>query len=115
MSEMTPKEFWAILQAPVETKPVFFRLYYDDEGMPICYSMEELPHNYIELDVPTYHRRPSNIRVVDGKLVVINPVSYIKKLTPGTSGIPCDPNDICIVVSEDHPHTKWSLKTNETS
>ena len=80
MSEMTLEEFWAILHAPVETKPVFFRLYYNDDGTPICYSMEELPHNYIELDATTYHRRLSNIRVVDGKIVVINPTNYVKKL-----------------------------------
>jgi hypothetical protein len=115
MSEMTPEEFWAILHAPVETKPIFYRLYYDNNGFPICFSMEELPHNYIEIDATTYHQTPSNIRVVDKKRVIINPVSYVKKLTPSATGTPCDPRDICMVVTEDQPHTKWSLKTNETS
>ena len=115
MSEMTPDEFWKILHAPVEVKLIFYRLYYNDDGSPICFSMEELPHNYIEIDAATYHQTPANIRVVNGKIVVINPASYVKKLTPSTDGISCDPRDICIVVAEDQLHTNWSLKTNETS
>ena len=44
---MNEQEFWAILQAPVETKPIFYRLYYRDDGSQICFSMEDLPHNYM--------------------------------------------------------------------
>ena len=115
MSEITSAEFWAILHAPVEVKPIFYRLYYNDDGTLVCYSMENLPHNYIEVDAETYHLSPSNIRIVNEKIVVINPASYVKKLAPGATGTPCDPRDICVVVDESHPHTKWSLKTNETS
>ena len=115
MSEMTLEEFWAILHAPIEIKPIFYRLYYNNDGSLICYSMEELPHNYIEIDVETYNQRLSNVRVIDKKIVVINPASYVKKLTPGADGTPCDSRDICIVVAEDQTNTKWSLKTNETS
>ena len=112
---ITMEEFWSILHAPVETKPVFYRLYYDNDGFLICYSMEELPHNYIEIDVTTYNQRLSNVRVIDKKIVIINPVSYIKKLTPDTVGTPRNPTDICIVVKETTPHTKWNIKTNETN
>ena len=113
MSEMTPEEFWAILHAPVETKPIFYRLYYNDDGTLLCYSMEDLPGNYIEIDAETFNRRPSNIRIVDGKLKEIKLASLVKKLVPGTEGIPCHPDDICIVVKETEPNTKWSIKTNE--
>lgn len=115
MSEMTPEEFWSILHAPIETKSVFYRLYHDAEGMPICYSMEELPHNYIELTLEEYRLSPPNVRVVDGKMVVIKPANIVKQLVPGNDGIPCHPNDVCIVVNEARPHTKWSIKTNETN
>jgi hypothetical protein len=115
MSEITPEEFWAILHAPVEVKPIFYRLYYDNDGFLIYYSMEELPHNYIEIDAATYNQRLSNIRVINKKIVITTPASSIKKLIPGTVGTPCDLNNICIVVNESTPHTKWSIKTYETS
>lgn len=115
MSEMTPEEFWAIVHAPVPEKPVFYRLYYGEDGTPICYSMEVLPHNYIELTAEQYHQSPPNVRVVDGKMVVIRPNSYVKKLVPADHGTACDPRDVCVVVSHDQPHTNWSLKNYETN
>ena len=114
MSEMTPEEFWAILHAPVEVKPIFYRLYYNDDGIPICYSMEDLPGNYIEIDAETYHRTPANVRIVNSKLKEIKLTGLVKKLVPGDHGTACDPRDIC-VVTDSQPHTKWSLKTNETN
>lgn len=111
---MTEAEFWAAL-APVDPRPIFYRLYHHDDGTPICYSMEELPHNYIELTAEQYHQSPPNVRVVDGQMVVVKPANIVKQLVPGSEGIPCHPNDICIVVNEAEPHTKWSIKTNETS
>jgi hypothetical protein len=111
---MNEEDFWAAL-APVSPPKIFYRLYHHDDGTPICYSMEELPHNYIEIDVKTYNQRLPNVRVVDKKIVIINPASYVKKLMPGAVGTPCDPNNICIVVNESNPHTKWSIKTNETN
>lgn len=114
MSEMTPEEFWAILHAPVETKPIFYRLYYHADGTPICYSMEDLPGNYIEIDVETYHRGSSNVRVVDGQVKEIKLAGLVKKLIPSDHGISCDPRDICIV-TDSQKNTKWSIKTYETN
>jgi len=110
---ITPEEFWSILHAPVETKSIFYRLYYNDDGTPLCYSMEDLPGNYIDIDVETYHRSPSNVRVIDGKLKEIKPASLVKKLRPSNDGVACDPRDICIVANS-QPNIKWSLKTHET-
>lgn len=115
VSEMTPEEFWAILHAPVETKPIFFRLYHNEDGDPICYSMEDMPGNYIELTAEQYHLGRSDVRVINGQLIAVSPSSYIKKLTPSKEGITCDPRDICIVVAEDQPNIKWSLITNESN
>ena len=114
MSEMTPEEFWAILHAPVEVKPIFYRLYYNDDGTPVCYSMEDLPGNYIEIDAETYHRTPANVRIVNGKLKEIKLAGLVKKLVPGDCGTACDPRDICIV-TDSQSNTKWSIKTYETS
>lgn len=112
---MNEEEFWSILHAPVESSPIFYRLYHNDDGTPICYSMEDLPHNYIELTVEQYRASPPNVRVINGKMVVITPSSYIKKLVPGDTGIACDPNDVCVVVADHQPHIKWNLKNYETN
>ena len=114
MSEMTPEEFWAILHAPVEIKPIFFRLYHDADGDPICYSMEDLPGNYIEITLEEYHLSSPTVRVVDGKLKEIKLAGLVKKLIPSDHGTLCDPRDIC-VVTDSQPNTKWSIKTYETN
>jgi hypothetical protein len=114
MSELTEETFWQILQATPEFKPIFYRLYYDDTGAPIIYSMEELPGNYIEVDQQTYVLAPFNVRVVDGKLTYVNPVITVKKLQPNESnGTACDPRDVCVVVEADQPHKKWTIVNNE--
>lgn len=114
MSELTEQEFWSILQAASETKPIFYRLYYNDDGTPIIYSMEDLPDNYIEVDQKTYVLAPFNVRVIAGQLTYIKPVITVKKLQPNTTnGTACDTRDVCVVVDADQPHTKWNLVNNE--
>lgn len=110
---MTEQEFWAILHAAPAPKQLFYRLYYNDAGSPIIYSMEDLPGNYIEVDQPTYALAPSNVRVINGKLVYTKPVVTVKKLQPSIDGTACDPRDVCIVVNTDQPHTNWTIVNNE--
>ena len=113
MSEMTEQEFWAILQATPVIKPIFYRLYYNDDGSPIFYSMEELSGNYIEIDQQTYALASFNVRVINGKLIHINLAKNVKKLQPSTKGTTCDPRDVCVIVNADQPHTKWTMVNNE--
>ena len=114
MSEITPEEFWAILHSTPEPKPVFYRLYYSDDGTPIIYTMEDLPGNYIEVDQPTYALTPFNVKVIDSKLVYIKPVITVKKLQPDDSdGTACDTRDVCVVVDPDQAHIKWTMVKNE--
>jgi hypothetical protein len=110
---MNKEEFWSILQAIPEPKQVFYRLYYDNTGAPIIYSMEDLSGNYIEVDQPTYVLAPFNVKVIDGKLVYIKPVITVKKLQPSIDGTACNPQDVCIVVDTDQPHVKWTTISNE--
>ena len=114
MNNMTEEEFWQILQDGTEPMPIFYRLYYNDDGAPIIYSMEALPGNYIDVDQETYVLAPFNVRVLDGRLTYIKPIIAVKKLQPNhVNGIACDPRDICVVASPDQPHVKWNLVNNE--
>jgi hypothetical protein len=110
---MTEQEFWAILLDVPEPQPIFYRAYYNSEGWVECYSMEDLPGNYIDVDQPTYVLSP-NARVVNNKLVVVKPVSEVTKLVPNGAGTLCDPRDVCVVTTS-NKNTKWSLKTSETN
>lgn len=89
------------------------KLYYADDGCPICYSMEDLPGNYIEVDPETFWTGPRNIRVVNGaiKYIIVN---NDQKLSPNGQGTPCHPNNVSIVVTDDRPNMRWSIKRNET-
>jgi len=112
MSDMTLDEFWSILHCAAEPNAISYRLYYNDNGEPIIYSMEHLPGNYIEVDQSNYVLAPFNVRVINGKFVYIKPMITVKKLQPSTDGTACDPQDVCIVVDTDQPHTKWNIVNN---
>ena len=117
MNNLSEEELLQILQTAFQNlpqpKPIFYRLYYNDDGTPIIYSMEELPGNYIDVDQQTYVLTPFNVRVVDGKLTYVDPVITVKKLQPGDSGIPCSPDDVCVVVNDTQKHIKWKIVNNE--
>jgi hypothetical protein len=111
---MNEQEFWAILNNIPEPLPVFYRLYYDDQGHPVCYTMEDLPGKYIDVDQETYILASHNVRVVDNQLVKIKPKTFVHKLRPSDHGTCCDSRDVCVVVDENKTHIKWSKHTNET-
>jgi len=111
----TEENFWKAWADPLpEPAPIFFRLYYDEHGSPLYYSMEDLPGNYIEIDADTYRLSSLRVRVIDGKLIHIKPKKTIFKLVPSSDGTPCSLDNVSIVVAHEQPHTKWSLKTNES-
>ena len=114
MSEMTEQEFWAALAPGPEPDPPCWRLYHDDQGWPLFYSMENVAGNYIEIDRETYLHPPKHGRVIDGKLVVLN-TCRVSKLTPASMGTPCSQHDVCVVVDADKPHTKWKITTYDTN
>ena len=105
---MTPEEFWDILHTMPEPQPVFYRLYYNDAGQPVCYSMEDLPGNYIDIDAETFGLVPANVRVVDNKLKYIT-TRTSDKLVPSTSGTLCHPQNVAVIVEQNG--TPWSKQT----
>ena len=111
---LTEEQFWSVLSAMPAPQPVFFRLYHDEQGRVLFYSMEDLPGTYIEIDAETFARSRTNMRVKDGKLVEIARTTSTK-LIPGDTGTPCDPTDVSIVVSEQQPNIKWSKRTYESN
>lgn len=80
-----------------DPKPVFYRLYHDDQGMPLFYSMADVPGTYIEIDQATYAKNSMWVRVVDGRLEP-KPWFVPKKLRPSGTGIQCHMHDVSIVV-----------------
>lgn len=109
---MTPEEFWSILHAVPAAKPIFYRLYYDTDGVPLFYSMEDLPGTYIEIDQAQYTQAKSNVRVRNGQLVEIT-WQVAHKLTPADSGTLCHPQDVSIVTADRGQH--WKKKTYESN
>jgi hypothetical protein len=105
---MTPEEFWNILHSAPEPLPVFYRLYYNDAGEPVCYSMEHLPGNYIDIDAETFGLAPHNVRVVNRMLKYIT-TRTSQKIVPGIAGTLCHPQSVAVVVEQNG--TPWSKQT----
>ena len=116
MSEETTRNFWEVMRSfqwP-DPQPIFYRLYHDDSGKPIIYTMEDLPGTYIEVDQDTYTKASHHVIVRDGKLVVLPPKIHVSKLVKDAkSGTPCHPQDVCVVIDPIHAHDKWKKTTND--
>jgi hypothetical protein len=93
---------------PVVIKPILHRLYYDNQGLPLFFSQEELSGNYIDVDLETFINPPNHIRVVNGKLTVMD-TCVVTMIKPEKKGTPCHPQDVSIVVDEKLPHIKWNI------
>jgi hypothetical protein len=109
--EMTPEEFFGALEQMPMPVPVMYRLYHDDQGCPLFYSMEDVPGTYIEIDQETFAKNSTQIRVRNGKIVETT-WKTTQKLVPSNSGTLCHSNDIAVVV--DSNGTYWSKQTYET-
>lgn len=116
MTNQTTENFLQIMSTFTwpDPIPVTYKLYYNDNGTPKCYSMEDLPGKYIEVDRETYVLARWNVQVVEDRLHIIQPAVQVKKLCPGTdTGTPCHTLDVCVVVVTNQPHTKWNTTINE--
>ena len=104
-------DFWAEVEKllnPLSEPNIFYRLYYDEDGNVLFYSMEDHPGNYIDIDVETFRASESRVRVINGKIVPIENVST--KLIPSSVGIRCHAKDVTVVAN---PGICWTMKNYE--
>jgi hypothetical protein len=111
---MTPDELWSILHSPVDQQCLFYRLYHDEQGVPLYYSMEDLPGTYIELTQEQYNQGASNIRIRNNSIVELT-WETTSKLVPAESGTCCAPCNVSIVVAVQESHIKWNKKIYENN
>ena len=87
-----------------------FKLYYDDEGDPICYSMDDLEYpNWIQVTPLEFAVCDLNIKVHKGKILKMKDTRWLLQISD--SGTPCDPTDVSLVVNENvEDHVYWNYK-----
>lgn len=102
-------EFWRNYQWP-EPKSSSYRLYHDDEGKPLFYTMEDLPGKYVEVTAEQYARASFRVRVVDRQVVELESKKTIRKLVPSATGTRCHPQDVTIVVNSIKPNQAWKKR-----
>lgn len=106
---MTPEEFFAVIEnLPPVQEPVY-RLYHDDRGQVLFYSMEDLAGQWIAVDAVAFAQARHDVQVINGSVIDVPKKAMVTKLRPSDSGTCCDPRDICLVVTPDQPHVRWSL------
>ena len=109
MTEQEFLEFWNNYQW-TDAKPVYYRLYHDDAGLPLFYSHEDQPGKYIEVTPEQFALQDQAVKVIDGKLVRQRTVR-MTKIVPAISGTLCHTNDVTIIV-DDRPGQYWKKKEN---
>lgn len=97
-----------------EPRPISYRLYHDETGRPLVYTMEDLPGTFVEIDQQTYIAASHWVKVVDGKLIKIESKSLPRKLRPSQQdGVCCDPRDVCVIVTHNTPNQRWRYDSND--
>ena len=109
MTEQEFLEFWKNHQW-TDNKPVHYRLYYDDAGLPLFYSHEALPGKYVDVTPEQFALQDRSVKIIDGQLVRCRTAS-MTKLVPADSGTLCHSNDVTIVVA-DQPGQYWKKTEN---
>lgn len=89
-----------------------FRVYHDEQGRITCYSMEDLPGNYIVIDRMTFDQCRMDLRVKDGRLIKISHDASWKLAPAESADRACHAQDITIIVDEEHSDKKyWKVIT----
>ena len=100
------RDFWASFKWP-DSAPISRRLYYDDEGNPLMYSMEDHPGRYIEVTAEQYALSSMSVKIVDGKLIQLDLQPTFRKCRPSDHGTICHAKDITIVIDPETSGQRW--------
>jgi hypothetical protein len=106
------EDFWKTYVWP-DVKPIFYRLYYDGQGMPLSYSMEHLPGKYVDITPEQFAASDPHVRVKNGKLIKLTSCA-VSKLIPAATGTSCAVDNITVVTTAQH-NQKWELKNYDNS
>jgi len=109
MTEQEFLEFWHNHKWTDPT-PVHYRLFYDDSGLPLFYSHEDLPGKYVDVTPEQFALQDRSVRIIDGQLVQRR-TARMNKLVPADSGTLCHKQDVTVVVSG-QPGQYWKKKQN---
>lgn len=107
------EDFWNSFNWP-DPVTLSYRLYYDDSGNPIVYSTEDLDYKYIEVTPEQYALNNYNIVIRNNQIIDKTNFIITTKLVPSTSGTPCDPTDVTVVVTNSQAK-HWILKHYDNS
>lgn len=100
------RQFWQTFVWP-DIKSISYRLYHDDAGDPLLYTMEDLPGKYVEVTAEQYARASFKVKIMSGLVQEIDPIRSVRKLRPRTQGTKCHAGDIAIVVDQDQSYQYW--------
>jgi len=109
MTEQEFLEFWRNYEW-TDIKPVHYRLYHDDVGLPLFYSHEALPGKYVDVTPEQFALQDLAVKIIDGRLVQQR-TTGMTKLVPADSGTLCHTTDVTIVVTG-QPGQYWKKKEN---
>ena len=93
-------------------KQLEFRLYYNvEDGTPLCYSMEDLPGDFIAVDSQTFNECRFDIVVRDEKIIRVSVPQSWKLVESDSGDYVCHGNDITLIVDESCTNKKyWKAK-----
>jgi len=89
----------------VELKKLERRLYHDEDGKPLFYTVDDLEGDYIVIPTEDLASARYDVLVKNGKLTLPEKHNY-QKLTPQDTGTECYVNDVSIIGRGQY----WSLK-----
>lgn len=103
-------EFWQSYQW-FDAKPIYFRLYHDDKGRPLCYSHDDIAGSYIEVTPEQFAVARMDVLVRNNQIITPSP-PLPPKLKPAAKGVACHPEDVTVIVCRGN-RLCWSLQDHE--
>lgn len=94
-------------------EPLIYRLYHDDQGHLLFYSMEHIPElKYVNITQEQFNRAESHVKVINGQ---IKQLDFIRpKLIPHSlEGQSTHSKNVALIQPVDQPHILWNLVYRE--